>query len=87
MDESSLEPQESDSKKGLFNKNESAEFFRRLKLHFVTFLVYPILFMKNPNFQLKIGQIPPVMDPLLSGVTQFDTEREASLKGGASSGL
>ena len=35
------------------------------------------MFMKNPNLPLKIGQIPPVMDPLLSGSIVFDTEREA----------
>ena len=77
MDEIHLEPEEPERTKGEFSKEESAAFYRKLRLHFVQYLVYPILFLKNPNFQLKIGQVPPVMDPLLAGSTVYDTEREA----------
>ena len=78
MEESSLEPDESEPQSGQFNKEESADFFRKLNLHFIQYLVFPRVFMNNPNFQLKMGQIPPIMNPLLSGATLFDTEREAS---------
>ena len=38
--------------------------------------MYPIVFLKNPNFPLKIGQVPPMMDPMISGDVLYDTEYE-----------
>ena len=68
--------QPSNSSSGRFSKDESSDFFRRLRLHFVSFLVYPRVFTKNPNFNIGIGQVPPVMDPIVSGDVVFDTECE-----------
>ena len=65
---------------GEFQQCESADFFERLKMHFVSYLVYPRVFTNNPNFNLRIGEVPPVMDPRVSGSTLFDTEYQASFK-------
>ena len=78
MDESNLAFTEPVAPNNHFSREESADYFKKLRLHYVSYLVYPRLFMNNPNFQLKIGQVPPVMDPLLSGSKLFDTEREAN---------
>ena len=74
MSSSHREP--SDSSSGRFSKDESSDFYRRLRLHFVSYLVYPRVFTKNPNFNIGIGQVPPVMDPIVSGEVLFDTEFE-----------
>ena len=71
--------QPNESSTGTFSKDESANFFHRLNLHFVSYLVYPRVFTKNPNMTLKIGQVPPVMDPMVSGDLVLDTEFEVSL--------
>ena len=71
--------QPTDSSTGKFTKEESADFFHRLNLHFVSYLVYPRVFTTNPNITLKIGQVPPVMDPKVSGDVVLDTEFEVSL--------
>ena len=47
---------------GKFEKEEAANFFDRLKMHFISFLVYPRVFTKTPNFHLRIGEVPPVME-------------------------
>jgi hypothetical protein len=64
---------------GLFNKQEAADFFRRMKIHYIGFLVYPIVFTQNPNFVLKVGKVPPVMDPIVAGDVLFDTEFKVSV--------
>ena len=42
-------------------------------------LVYPRVFTTNTNMTLKIGQVPPVMDPMVSGDVVLDTEFEVSM--------
>ena len=68
MDSSCLTPSQSTT--GLFTKDQASAFYEDLKLHFIGFLVYPAAFLKNPNFPLKIGQVPPVMDSSISGAVQ-----------------
>ena len=63
---------------GTFDQKETASFFDRLKMHFISFLVYPRVFTKNPNFALRIGEVPTVMDPRVTGSTLFNTEYQAS---------
>ena len=74
MDPGCLTPNPSST--GVFTKDQAAAFYEDLKLHFIGFLVYPIVFLKNPNFPLKIGQVPPMMDPMISGDVLYDTEYE-----------
>ena len=62
------------SSHGLFTETEAADFLRKLKIHFIGFLVFPRVFTTKPNFSLKIGQVPPVMDPLVAGKILYDTE-------------
>ena len=63
---------------GTFSKADSADFYHRLNIHFISFLVYPRVFTSNPNFCLRIGEVPPVMNPRVSGDILFDTEYQAS---------
>ena len=74
IDPACLTPHQSTT--GVFSKDQAASFLQSLKLHFIGFLVYPAVFLKNPNFPLKIGQIPPVIDPTIAGDVLFDTEFE-----------
>ena len=67
-----------ESTTGHFNKKESEDFFHRLRCHFVGFIVFPAVFCKNPNFLLKIGDVPPIMDPMVSGEVLYDTEFKVS---------
>ena len=76
MDPGCLTP--SPSSTGVFTKDQAAAFYKDLKLHFIGFLVFPRVFLNNPNFSLKIGQVPPVMDPTIAGDVLFDTECEVS---------
>ena len=76
MDQSNWQVAEGCS--GTFSKAESASFFHRLNIHFISFLVYPRVFTSNPNFCLRIGEVPPVMNPRVSGDILFDTEYQAS---------
>ena len=76
MDLGCLTP--SPSSTGVFTKDQAAAFYKDLKLHFIGFLVFPRVFLNNPNFSLKIGQVPPVMDPTIAGDVLFDTECEVS---------
>ena len=77
MEGNSLEPDKSST--GVFTKEGAASFHNCLKLHFVGFLVYPAVFIKNPNFLIKIGQVPPIMDPSIAGDFLLDTEFEVKL--------
>ena len=71
--------QPDESSTGQFSNEESADFFHRLNLHFVSYLVYPRVFTTNRNMTQKIGQVPPVMDPMVSGDVVLDTEFEVSM--------
>ena len=64
---------------GTFSRLDAYEYFQQLKGHFISYLVYPSVFLKNPNFSLKIGCIPPVMDSALYGDVLYDTEYKVSL--------
>ena len=41
---------------------------------FFSFLVFPTVFCRSPNFKLKIGHVPPVMEPIVAGDILLDTE-------------
>ena len=75
LDSSNWLPAESTS--GHFSQDESVSFFKKLKIHFIGYLVYPAVFCKNPNFLLQIGNVPPLLDPLVSGDILYDTEFKA----------
>ena len=64
---------------GSFSKEEAALFHDRLKIHFIGFLVYPAVFLKNPNFSLKMGKVPPIMDVAVAGDFLLDTEFEVKI--------
>ena len=36
--------------------------------------MFPTVFCRGPNFKLKIGHVPPVMEPIVSGDIILDTE-------------
>ena len=77
MDPSCFTPDPSST--GVFTKDQAAAFYEDLKLHFIGFLVYPRVFLNNPNFPLKIGQVPPLMDPMIAGEVLYDTESQVGI--------
>ena len=72
MDASSWLP--TDSTSGHFTQEEAREFYQDLREHYISFLVFPAVFCKNPNFPLRVGNVPPVMDLILAGDKIYDTE-------------
>ena len=77
MEETSLLHDKSTT--GSFSKAEAASFHERLKIHFIGFLVYPAVFLKNPNFSLKMGKVPPIKDVAVTGDFLLDTEFQVKL--------
>ena len=59
---------------GKFTPSEAETFWESLHVHFVSFLVYPTVFYQQANFPIKIGQVPPIVDPKVAGKTLFNTE-------------
>ena len=74
MDSTSWLP--SSTASGKFTAEEAEEFYIRLREHFISFLVFPAVFCKNPNFPIKMGNVPPILNPVVAGDTLYDTEFE-----------
>ena len=66
------------SSAGVFSRKDVKNFFKSLRIHFIGFLVYPAVFTTNHRFPLKIGKVPPVIDPLVAGPILLDTEFKVS---------
>ena len=76
MDSSNWTP--SNDVSGVFTRNDVDNFMYQLRQHFVGYLVFPSLFLKNPNFKLQIGSVPPILDPIVCGELSYDTEFKVS---------
>ena len=74
MESNSWVPTEPPS--GIFTAEEAQNFYIRLREHFISYLVFPAVFCRNPNFPLKIGGVPPVVNPAIAGDFLYDTEFE-----------
>ena len=74
MDSQTWLPTETPS--GQFTAEEAQDFYIRLREHFIGYLVFPAVFCKNPNFPIKIGCVPPIINPVVAGKILYDTEFE-----------
>ena len=74
MESNSWVPSEPPS--GTFSADEAQNFYIRLREHFISYLVFPAVFCRNPNFPMKIGSVPPVVNPVIAGDSLYDTEFE-----------
>ena len=74
MDSQTWLPTEAPS--GQFTAEEAEGFYTRLREYFIGYLVFPAVFCKNPNFPIKIGCVPPIINPVVAGKTLYDTEFE-----------
>ena len=65
---------------GHFTREEAANYYLGLKEHYISYLVFPAVFARNPNFPFEMGFIPPVMELALAGKCLFDTEFKALIQ-------
>ena len=63
-----------DSVTGVFTPDEAAKYWEKLKVKFISFLDYPRVFCDQSKFPVKIGQVPPIVHPLVAGREMFNTE-------------
>ena len=63
-----------DNVTGQFTSSETENFWESLRVHFISFLVYPRVFTQQASFPIKISQVPPVLHPRLAGNILFNTE-------------
>ena len=59
---------------GKFTASEAANYWEKLKIHFLSYLVYPRIFCQQALFPIKIGQVPPILNPMIAGQELFNTE-------------
>ena len=59
---------------GKFTAAEAENYWESLHLHFISYLVFPGVFVLHAFFPVKISQVPPVLHPLLAGYELFNTE-------------
>ena len=59
---------------GQFTPTDAEDFWKTLRIHFISYLVYPRVFTQQASFPIKISQVPPVMHPRLAGDVLFSTE-------------
>ena len=52
---------------GIFSAEDAANYWHKLRTHFVSYLVYPGLFPLQAPYPVKIGQVPPVLNPMIAG--------------------
>ena len=59
---------------GKFTASEAEKYWEQLRIHFIGYLVYPRIFSQQALFPVKIGQVPPILNPKISGKELFKTE-------------
>ena len=59
---------------GKFSAAEAEDYWKSLWIHFIGFLVYPRVFSQQSQFPVKIGKVPPILNPKIAGPELFNTE-------------
>ena len=59
---------------GKFSAAEAEDYWKSLRIHFIGFLVYPRVFSQQSQFPVKIGKVPPILNPKIAGPELFNTE-------------
>ena len=61
---------------GTFTPAEAKQYWDKLRVHFITYLVYPRVFTQQSQFHVKIGQVPPILHLVIAGEVLFNTEHK-----------
>lgn len=61
---------------GSFTAKASEDFFLSLRTHFISFLVFPSTFVLNTSFLISVGNVPPIIQPLVAGSVLHNTEHK-----------
>ena len=59
---------------GSFTLQETREFFTSLRIHFISFLVFPWTFCETASFLINLANVPPIVQPLVAGSVLYNTE-------------
>ena len=59
---------------GKFTASEAEKYWESLRIHFISYLVFPGVFCLQAIFPIKIGQVPPILHPILAGNELYNTE-------------
>ena len=63
-----------DNVTGKFSASEAEKYWESLRIHFISYLVFPGIFCQQAFFSIKISQVPPILHPSLAGQELFNTE-------------
>ena len=59
---------------GKFTLAKAEEYWKNLNVHHIGYIVYPRVFTQQCSFPVKIGKVPPIVDPRIAGSELFSTE-------------
>ena len=59
---------------GKFTTLEAENYWDKLRIHFLSYLVFPGLFPLQAPFPVKIGQVPPILNSKIAGTVLYNTE-------------